>query len=130
MLSGMLTFSGCSTGPSKAELIAKDPYLPQLRADPMCAWSVDGADRQSPSETPYNPKSYGETKNSQIIISHALHAGIDIDSVLAKGEIAAKAAGYSESGYRVDPSGLRINCKVEAVRTTRTVLIVLTAPEG
>ena len=129
LLGGMSSLSGCSSPPSRAEMIASDPYLPRLRADPMYSWRVEGADRQAPSETPYVKDSYAETKNAEIIIVHAVHVGVNIDSVLAQGEAAATAAGYDASGYRGE--GLRIHCMVAAtVPPDGRILVILRAPEG
>ena len=115
--------AACSNQPSKQELIAKDPDLPRLRADPMYDWRVDGADRKVPSETPYDPHSFGETKNSQIIIQHVAHAGVDLYALQHQGEAASRAAGYNDAGYRDDATGLRINCKVETVATDGAICI-------
>lgn len=90
-----------------------------------------GADRQTPSETPYDKDGYGETKNAQITIVHALHLGVTVGSLLTQGKAAAKAAGYDESGYRVDETGLRINCKLGyGVPQDGRIRVILTAPEG
>jgi hypothetical protein len=129
-LAAVAGLGACSNQPSKQELTAKDPYLPRLRADPMYAWRVEGADRQVLSETPYDPNSYGETKNSQIIVEHVAHAGVDLYALLHQGEAASRAAGYSDSGYRDDATGLRINCTVQTVATDGAIWVVLTAPEG
>jgi hypothetical protein len=104
---------------------------PAAPGDPTYSWRVEGADRQTPSETPYNKDSYAEIKNAEIIIVHALHLGVDVDSLLAQGEAAAKAAGYGESGYRVDETGLRIQCVLAAsVPHNGRILVILSAPEG
>jgi len=66
------------------DLVAKDPYLWQLREDPMYSWQVDGADRQAPHESPEDLHAWGEPTQSEIIIEHLVHPGVDIKALYEK----------------------------------------------
>lgn len=112
------------------DLIARDPYLPELRADPMYSWQVDGADRQTPQESPEDLHGWGEQTNSEIIIEHVVHSGIDINALYEKATAAYKAAGYDESGYRTISNGLRINCMIGLDLKDGMILIRLRAEWG
>lgn len=112
------------------EKIANDPYLPRMRSDPMYSLRLTGAERQNPRESPYDKDSYSENPNAQITISHIADPGVDLDRLREQALAFARAAGYGADGYRNDGSGLRINCKVGILGSDRTILIILTAPQG
>ena len=121
--------SACSSQ-SRDEKIAKDPYLPQLRADPMYSWRVEGADRQAPAESPVDLSDPVEVRQAQITIYHLVHPDVDIDALYAQAIAARRTAGYDDSRYRVNDSGLRMKCEIVTVPRNRSLLFALSAPEG
>src|SRR5450759_2191236 len=54
------------------------------REDPMYSWQVDGADRQAPHESPEDLHAWGEPTQSEIIIEHLVHPGVDIKALYEK----------------------------------------------
>lgn len=130
ILGASFVLGSCSRSPTLKEKIASDPYLPRMRQDPMYGLQLPGALRQSPFESPYEKDSWGENPNAQITISHLADPGVDLILLRDKALAFARSVGYSDSGYRTDESGLTINCKLGITASDRTLLIILTAPQG
>jgi hypothetical protein len=128
LLAAISALGACSRQPTLAEKIAKDPYLPRLRSDPMYSWHVDGAERQAPHETPYDQNSIAELKIAEIIIVHSVQSGVDINDVYAQARVARTAAGYNESDFRVTSDGLNITCYLGIDADNRIVSVTLSAP--
>jgi hypothetical protein len=96
----------------------------------MYSWQVDGADRQAPHESPEDLHAWGEPTQSEIIIEHLVHPGVDIEALYEKARAARFAAGYDDSYYRVNSHGLRINCMIGSDPEQGLILIRLQAEWG